>query len=46
LTGEVVAKYGGGDGVGECEGRNFVEHGDGVALGSGKASEAGWGVAA
>jgi mannose/cellobiose epimerase-like protein (N-acyl-D-glucosamine 2-epimerase family) len=44
LAGEVVAECG-GNGVGEGEWRDVVEHGACVALGSYQASECGWGVA-
>jgi hypothetical protein len=42
----VVVSERGGDGVGESEGEELGEHGAGVALGSGKASKRGRGVAA
>jgi hypothetical protein len=41
-VGEVGAKCG-GDGVGEGEWRDVVEHGACVALGSDRALECGWG---
>jgi hypothetical protein len=44
LAGEVVAECG-GNGVGEGEWWDVVEHGACVALGSYQASECGWGVA-
>jgi hypothetical protein len=44
LTGEVVADCG-GNGVGEGEWWDVVEHGACVPLGSYHASECGWGVA-
>jgi hypothetical protein len=37
LTGGVVAECG-GDGIGECEGADLVEHGAGATLSSNKAS--------
>jgi hypothetical protein len=40
-----VVAEGGGNGVGEGEWRDVVEHGACVALGSYPASESGWGVA-